>query len=503
LNAQKWILENKHPGATSCFILGEIENIRLLEPFKSYNYVIWFVSEKQLPKKFSGYKNIYPMTLESVDSSKLDEIVTTLINENISLIPDIFCSQKILDNHTQSYDLILQTIQIKSEEKLRVGKMRKLEGFSSQKNILNNLPFFIHNQLGDQAENLLLAKPVAVVGAGPSLDCSINILEKYHRDFYIFCVDSAFSKLRNRNIQPDAVFTVDAEKPMDACVNENETIHSLFLSLKSPHEWVTKKETKKYFLSAQILTEDWLAENGCAKTIPRIIGNCGITAVNLALFLGCSPIMLFGLDHSADEKTGQGHASEVNLKISRATYNPNKCKHTVPGNYQPRVKTFLLNEWKKLNELISGTPDSQEIWNITDRGAKYDKAKLIHPEKFIFPKEIKFEKKYIHFKTKCIEQNGFQDLKLQIQQFLRKKGNLVQLILKCNSVNNETCVLLSTLFQEKLISKLLSNFTLKIAPILLNWQSISEDERLEALRETKDMLHEVHSLEIKLQNLSL
>ena len=49
----------------------------------------------------------------------------------------------------------------------------------------------------------------------------------------------------------------------------------------------------------------------------------------------------------------------------------------------------------------------------------------------------------------------------------------------------------------------MSNFTLKIAPILLNWQSISEDERLEALRETKDMLHEVHSLEIKLQNLSL
>lgn len=502
MNVQNWILENKHPGATSCFILGEIENLRVLEPFKSYNYVVWFVSEKQLPKNSSEYKNIFPMTLESIDSSKLDEIVTTLINENISLIPDIFCSQKILDNHAQSYDLILKTIQVKSEEKLRVGKMRKLEGFSSQKNILNNLPFFIQNQLGDHAENLLLAKPVAVVGAGPSLDCSINVLEKYHRNFYIFCVDSAFSKLRNRNIQPDAVFTIDAEKQMNACLNENESIHSLFLSLKSPHEWATRKDTKKYFLSAQILTEDWLAENGCVKTIPRVIGNCGITAVNLAVFLGCSPIMLFGLDHSADEKTGQGHASEVNLKISRATYNPNKCKHTVPGNYQPRVKTFLLNEWEKLNELISGTRDSQEIWNITDRGAKYDNAKLIHPEKFIFPKEIKFEKENLHFETRSIEENRLQDLKHQIQQFLRKKGNLVQLILKCNSINNETCVLLSTLFQENLISKLLSNFTFKIAPVLLNWRDVSEDERFEVLRETKDMLHEIYSLEIKLQNLS-
>ena len=100
------------------------------------------------------------------------------------------------------------------------------------------------------------------------------------------------------------------------------------------------------------------------------------------------------------------------------------------------------------------------------------------------------------------EKNRLQDLKHQIQQFLRKKGNLVQLILKCNSINNETCVLLSTLFQENLISKLLSNFTFKIAPVLLNWRDVSEDERFEVLRETKDMLHEIYSLEIKLQNLS-
>jgi hypothetical protein len=44
--------------------------------------------------------------------------------------------------------------------------------------------------------------------------------------------------------------------------------------------------------------------------------------------------------------------------------------------------------------------------------------------------------------------------------------------------------------------------TTLFAPILLNWRDVSEDERFEVLRETKDLLHEIYSLEIKLQNLS-
>ena len=331
-----WFFENKHPDATTCFVLGEVDCNKIISSFEKYDYVVWFVCEGGLPDESEKYSNIYPMFLETTDEKKLIEIVGTLINANYNFVPDIFCSKKILENNPASYNLILRHIQIQSEETLRVRKMRTLEGFCSQKNILDNIPYFTQYRFDNRSQNKLSKKPVAIVGAGPSLDFSIDKLKGLTESAYIFSVDSVVTKLYENNIRPDAVFTVDAKKNVSDCLKKDQIIPSLFLSLKSPHNWITSECPNKHFLSANIGTEDWLSENGFSKTIPKIIGNCGITAVNFALFLGCSPIMLFGMDHAIDEDSGQGHAKGINLKVERATFIPEKCKNTVPGNYKPR-----------------------------------------------------------------------------------------------------------------------------------------------------------------------
>ena len=116
-NPEKWLLKQTKAEATSCFIVGALEDHSTLADFAEYNHVVWFIEEERLPKESTRYQNVYPMTLESIDKTNVDEIVRTLSDENMVFKPDVFCTEHILENYSSSYNFIIQRIQIFLENK--------------------------------------------------------------------------------------------------------------------------------------------------------------------------------------------------------------------------------------------------------------------------------------------------------------------------------------------------------------------------------------------------
>ncbi len=484
-----WLHAQNHPGATTCFLLGSVQSHDSLNELAKYKEVCWFIEQKNLLPQYRIFPFLHPITLESLDKEKLHQEIQSFLPKNPLAIPDIFCAQSILKENSNAYDFIIRQIQIQTEETLRARQTRQEEGFMAQKNILENLPHYIQNRLSACSAKGLKDTPVAIIGAGPSLDANIHLLEKYHAHFLIFCVDSALSTLEKTQIQPDAIISVDAEKPAQACLTPDQKTKALFLSLKSPHDWVERVTAPIHFLSGNILTEDWLAEQGIEKTAATVLGNCGITAVNLAIHFGCAPILLFGMDHATDE-SGLGHAENVNQNISRGkTHNPAKCTTTVPGNYSQKVKTFLLNEWEKLDNLISNASPTQEIWNITDRGAKFEAATLIHPQEF----ECQFPplkpRPIIDYRQKPVHPDPWNHIQNITQNLLLQEQDLFHRILNTSNSNTENLrPELIRLFQQPELSKLLGNLSFKIIPNLLIWPNLTHLEKENLLKETKSTI---------------
>lgn len=82
-----------------------------------------------------------------------------------------------------------------------------------QRNILLNLKLLSENN-GKASFNVTtgdLQKTVAVIAAGPSLDCSINELKADRDRYFIFSTDTAYRTLLKQDVVPDAVVSIDGQ----------------------------------------------------------------------------------------------------------------------------------------------------------------------------------------------------------------------------------------------------------------------------------------------------
>jgi uncharacterized Rossmann fold enzyme len=303
---QEWLLKEEREGATTCILTG-----------RNYPCVLWFVDEEGSKEAGTVPPNVHTAVIETLAPEDVDRVLNTLLLVNPLSLPDLFCRKSILNWNTPEYNFITERIQMLCEATLRTRMTRNDEGFIAQKNILKNLRHYIANRANDDWAGRLAEMPIAVIGSGPSLDVSVEKLAKEREKLIVFAADSALPSLHAHGIAPDATFSLDAEKPASKCIPQGLDPGLVFLSSKSPHDW-QKDCIDSVFLSGNNVTEDWLAQNNVSKTQIRCMGNCGITAVNMAAALGGSPILLFGMDCATDG-TGAGHAADVDQNISKTS----------------------------------------------------------------------------------------------------------------------------------------------------------------------------------------
>lgn len=501
---QKWILEQKYPNSKSCFLLGNLENHEVLSKFSEYNHVVWFIENDNLPKESNLYKNLYPMILETIDEVKLDEIIQTLLSEDFDHIPAIYCSESITKSSPAAFNLIIQKIQVFSEQKIRSNNAVKSFGFLSQKNIVQNITSFAKNQLPEESGNSLKEIPIAIIGGGPSIDETLYLIEKYQKEFIIFCTDTVCLNLNKIGINPEFVISVDPLKNPQDYIGTSQKLSSLFLSLKSPPEWTELEVEGIHFINGKNLADQWLSENGFLSNTPKISGNVGITAVELAIFWGCNPIMLFGMDHAVSKSGKKWNKEYARFERDNSNTETDPSLKSVKGNYSSTVKTHVLNEWEQLDKIISNLPNNQEIWNINDRGAKFTDAKLIHPKEFVFSSPTILDKESLHFKSKSHIEKSKRILRLSLlmKDILNRNEDDINLLINKRSVDKDTQLLIANLLKDQDIFKIWGNFTLKISPLIIKWDDLPLTEREEILKETKSMLLDLRSMHLSLDELN-
>jgi hypothetical protein len=186
----------------------------------------------------------------------------------------------------------------------------------NQFNILMNLPSIYKGYFLNPFKNAFQGYPGIVSAAGPSLDRNIDQIVSRGDKAPLFIVDTAQKTFQNHNIQPDFVVTAD---PTPLNFSHFEQIDSLGDAFFAFHPEVNRKITEKFIHHPYLLPlfdgeSDYLdflfdAENRCG-TMDRAM-NVGHIAFNLAVYMGCDPIILVGFDYAFPPKGGTTHAKDA------------------------------------------------------------------------------------------------------------------------------------------------------------------------------------------------
>ena len=82
----------------------------------------------------------------------------------------------------------------------------------------------------------------------------------------VIAADSSLLALRNANIEPDFVISIDPKKTFESCSISGYSPAIAILSTQSHSSWANQWGEKSCYLSGRVITEDWLSEKGISKT---------------------------------------------------------------------------------------------------------------------------------------------------------------------------------------------------------------------------------------------
>lgn len=163
-------------------------------------------------------------------------------------------------------------------------------------NVIENLALL---PTASDAGRLRTEKPVAVVGAGPSLDCTIDTLKALRDRLFVVCVDTAYRTLVVRGIRPDLVCIVEAQHANALDFVGVPRANLAVCAELSSHPPLLRTCRRLHLFSstfgdAKLL--DRLSQASLRPTALPPLGSVGVAALYLAGRMTEGPILTFGLD---------------------------------------------------------------------------------------------------------------------------------------------------------------------------------------------------------------
>ena len=201
--------------------------------------------------------------------------------------------------------------------------------------------------------NKLQNYPALIVSAGPSLSSSIPEINKIKDEVLIFATDTAISTLKEFNIIPDFIVSVDGQfhnyKDYFTFGKKESSVllYNLFVYHKIP-DWIRGKHF--YFASYQPDGKEYpiieCLQSAIQSNISKIKSGSSVssTAIELARLMGCHPIVLVGQDLSY----------------------PNLMTHTKSS---PIYNYFLFktNKLISIESLFHKTINARKLFTVTEK----------------------------------------------------------------------------------------------------------------------------------------
>jgi len=373
-----------YPGATTCILIGGLGGGELSD-LGEMQGMLWIVaSEDAQPVPRSLAHGTVEIVPPDRPAAEIQRVVERFVARTPRHLPSLYCTRGTLGRQAALYEAAASGVFAVLEQQHRARITREKDGFTWQRHLLQNLPAFLGRRIPGSWQGALAGLPAFVCGAGPSLDVTAPRLAAAAGTGVVFAADSALRTLAKHGVAADFVVSVDAAKQPQKCIPDGFIPARVALASISPPTWLDAAGRGRcLFLSGNQITEDWLCGCGVRRSAATVQENCGSTALSLARFLGCAPIYLFGLDLAVDaSKPAQRHAVAADSALYVASgYNPDQAMPLVSGNYEERVPTFALGDWRALDARLAGWPAGL-VFNVTDRGARFRNTILVAPGDF-------------------------------------------------------------------------------------------------------------------------
>ena len=371
-----WLSETSVPGATTAILLGPILEETIRKECLSYPKGVLWIAPSETESAMTGEFPALAIAHCTDSGDLIIQAIRRLLGNEYDKQPVIKASRGAETNSQELYSAILDMVISEIDSTFRSRKTRNEVGFQRQFQVFENLCGYLNGRVPDEWRDLASNSLAVVVGAGPSLDQTLPLLKEGFPKPVVIAADSSLRALRSAGVDPDFVVSIDAEKTFDSCSDANYAPGMAILSSQSHGSWRNKWKDKCRFLSGRVLTEDWLAEKGIAKTKLQAVNNAGLTALLFADFLGPAGIVLIGMDLAQGGRGNERYAMSTgrsHMKIHTEHF------HKVPGNFEASVPTPFLSDWQETSEMTSEVSKRRLIVNLNDRGAQLQGATVIHP----------------------------------------------------------------------------------------------------------------------------
>jgi hypothetical protein len=224
-------------------------------------------------------------------------------------------------------------------------------------------------ELKDQFKDI----PFILIGAGPSLDESIDFLKKVQDKAIIVASNSPYRKLINSGIRPHLVVTADPMKPTLAGFQNVKLDHVPLACPFSAYPEIVER------FSGRIIS--WSTLNPIADFVKKRTGRPPGTKIleqgtvsgcvlDLSRLLGCSKVLFVGQDMSVRDD-GQYYTADSAYADSGNHFTDTDKGHKLPGNTQElvHVESRLFVYLKTFENFVGENP-SIEYRNLARTGVK-------------------------------------------------------------------------------------------------------------------------------------
>lgn len=253
-------------------------------------------------------------------------------------------------------------------------------------NLMNNWKFSVQGKSVKRFKDSFKDTPAVIVGAGPSLNKNIELLNDAKKKALIFAVDAAIDDLNKHDIIPDAISSVErTDEPVRFYNNFNTSEETVFAGpniipgqiMEKFDSWIlTGRKSDAIFRS---IIDNYGDEN------IEIGSNVAHVSYAVARYLGCNPIILCGLDLAYTG--GKTHSDEVTKFLDedaelKSYYD--KFVRKVKGINGEMLDTYEYFLYAKTwFEQIFASDYGTKIYNATEGGAYISGAEHLAMEEVL------------------------------------------------------------------------------------------------------------------------
>ncbi|MBT5549781.1 MAG: motility associated factor glycosyltransferase family protein [Nitrospina sp.] len=231
------------------------------------------------------------------------QLETLLEPEQANFTLNNYClvrHNSLVDVDSEYYGhLLLEIKKYFNESRINL-KTQSIHSKLYYKNTFSNLNHWFESPGINCLKNSLPDIPAIICSAGPSLDKNIQLLKSARERFYLIAVATALKPLLHNGIQPDMVISID---PDEQTINsfdleKNITDYWLVWSPSVPSAIPETFPEHRLIFDSEVYLAGWFKKYTEEKGNLGKISSVAHSAVKLAQYLACSPIILVGQDLS-------------------------------------------------------------------------------------------------------------------------------------------------------------------------------------------------------------